>query len=96
LPGNGIYSIVVKVKSITTNGFTDTSRIGMARGNVVIPSTVTEQQDSLTQASGQTTEVTPGNNAAVPEFGPVASIVLAIAVLSVVVFAAKTRVIPRY
>ena len=35
----------------------------------------------------------PGN--AVPEFGPVASIVLAIAVLSVVVFAAKTRVIPR-
>ena len=32
---------------------------------------------------------------AVPEFGPVASIVLAIAVLSVVVFAAKTRVIPR-
>ena len=34
-------------------------------------------------------------NATVPEFGPVASIVLAIAVLSVVVFAAKTRVIPR-
>jgi predicted secreted protein with PEFG-CTERM motif len=31
----------------------------------------------------------------VPEFGPVASIVLAIAVLSIVVFAAKTRVIPR-
>jgi plastocyanin len=31
----------------------------------------------------------------VPEFGPVASIVLAIAVLSMVVFAAKTRVIPR-
>ena len=37
---------------------------------------------------------TPGN-ATVPEFGPVASIVLAIAVLSIVVFAAKTRVIPR-
>jgi predicted secreted protein with PEFG-CTERM motif len=36
---------------------------------------------------------TAGN--AVPEFGPVASIVLAIAILSVVVFAAKTRVIPR-
>jgi len=35
-------------------------------------------------------------NATVPEFGPVASIVLAIAVLSVVVFAAKTRVIPRF
>jgi len=31
----------------------------------------------------------------VPEFGPVASIVLAIAVMSMVVFAAKTKVIPR-
>ncbi|MFZ0183246.1 MAG: PEFG-CTERM sorting domain-containing protein, partial [Nitrosotalea sp.] len=36
------------------------------------------------------------SNATVPEFGPVASIILAIAVLSVVVFAAKTRVIPRF
>jgi predicted secreted protein with PEFG-CTERM motif len=35
------------------------------------------------------------DNATVPEFGPVASIVLAIAVLSIVVFAAKTRVIPK-
>ena len=62
---------------------------------------------SFSQA-GQTTAPAPGNqtgiplgppyttgNATVPEFGPVASIVLAIAVLSVVVFAAKTRVIPR-
>jgi predicted secreted protein with PEFG-CTERM motif len=38
----------------------------------------------------------PAGNATVPEFGPVASIILAIAVLSVVVFAAKTRVIPRF
>jgi len=37
----------------------------------------------------------PAGNATVPEFGPVASIVLAIAVMSIVVFAAKTRVIPR-
>jgi len=88
LPGNGIYSIIVKVKSITTNGFPDNSRIGMGRGNIVIPSTVTEQ-DSLTQSGGQ-------NNTVIPEFGPVASIVLAIAVMSMVVFAAKTRVIPRY
>ncbi|MGI0006486.1 MAG: cupredoxin domain-containing protein, partial [Nitrosotalea sp.] len=40
------------------------------------------------------TTTTPGN-AAVPEFGPVASIVLAIAVMSMVVFAAKTRGIPK-
>ena len=38
---------------------------------------------------------TAPSNATVPEFGPVASLVLAIAVLSIVVFAAKTRVIPR-
>jgi predicted secreted protein with PEFG-CTERM motif len=38
---------------------------------------------------------TAGNGTVIPEFGPVASIVLAIAILSVVVFAAKTRVIPR-
>ena len=41
-----------------------------------------------------TTTTTPGN-AAVPEFGPVASIVLAIAVMSMVVFVAKTRGIPK-
>ena len=89
LPGNGIYSIIVKVKSIVNNGFSDNSRIGMGRGNIVIPSTVTEQ-DSLTQSGGQP------NNTVIPEFGPVASIVLAIAVLSVVAFAVKTRIIPRY
>ncbi|MDE1838636.1 MAG: cupredoxin domain-containing protein [Thaumarchaeota archaeon] len=38
---------------------------------------------------------TTAGNAAVPEFGPVASIVLAIAVMSMVVFAAKTRGIPK-
>src|SRR5574337_499263 len=58
LPGNGIYSITVKVKSIVSNGFTDNSRVGMARGNIVIPSTVSEEQDSLTQSSGQLTNET--------------------------------------
>ena len=46
-------------------------------------------------SSTPATTAAPAGNATVPEFGPVASIVLAIAVLSVVVFAAKTRVIPR-
>jgi len=98
LSSNGIYSITVKVKSITTNGFPDNSRIGMARGNIVIPSTVSEKQDTLAKSGGQSTNVTPvnntaSNNATVPEFGPVASIVLAISVLSVVVFAIKTRIL---
>ncbi|MDE1814801.1 MAG: hypothetical protein KGI05_09110, partial [Thaumarchaeota archaeon] len=52
LPGNGIYSIIIHVKSIVTNGVPDMTRIGMARGNVVIPSTVTED-DSLTQSTNQ-------------------------------------------
>ncbi|MGC1426083.1 MAG: hypothetical protein WA833_05210 [Nitrosotalea sp.] len=120
LPSNGIYQITVKVKSITTNGFPDTSRIGTARGNIVIPSTASEQQDTLTQSSQSTnvtstnstttpmqtmsnmtsspdntttSNMTSSNNATVPEFGPVASIVLAIAVLSVVVFTVKTRIL---
>ena len=54
LPSNGIYSITIKVKSITSNGLPDTTRIGMGRGNIVIPSTVTED-DSMTQSSGQPT-----------------------------------------
>ncbi len=53
LPGNGIYNIVIHVKSIITNGVPDMTRIGMARGNVVIPSTVT-YDESLTQSSTQT------------------------------------------
>jgi len=38
----------------------------------------------------------PASNAAVPEFGPVALAVLAIAVISIVVISTKTRVIPRF
>jgi hypothetical protein len=52
----------------------------------------TAPMSNMTTAGNATTSA---GNATVPEFGPVASIVLAIAVLSMVVFAAKTRVIPR-
>jgi predicted secreted protein with PEFG-CTERM motif len=48
-----------------------------------------------TTTTPNATTTTP-NNATVPEFGPVASIVLAIAVMSMVVFAAKTRGIPKF
>ena len=47
------------------------------------------------QGPEQMMTAAPVGTTTVPEFGPVASIVLAIAVLSIVVFAAKTRVIPR-
>ena len=90
LPGNGIYGITVKVKSIFNNGFQDTSRVGMSRGSIVIPSTVTET-DSLTQTGGQPTDTT--NNNVIPEFGPVASIVLALAITSIIVFTTKNRIL---
>src|SRR5215831_4722833 len=48
---------------------------------------------SASATSGNQTGGT--TNSTVPEFGPVASIVLAIAITSIVVFAAKTRVIPK-
>jgi len=52
---------------------------------------------NMTATTPNMTATTPtSNNAAVPEFGPVASVVLAIAVISVVVIATKTRVIPRF
>jgi hypothetical protein len=52
---------------------------------------------NMTATTSNMTVTTPtSNNAAVPEFGPVASAVLAIAVISVVVIATKTRVIPRF
>src|SRR5207244_13337397 len=45
LPGNGIYSIQINIKSIVgPTRLADTSRIGLARENLVIPSTVSGDQ----------------------------------------------------
>ena len=65
--------------------------------NVVDVQTPTSMLQSMAMNGNQTTSgnMTVNGNQAVPEFGSVASIVLAIAVLSVIVFAAKTRIIPR-
>jgi predicted secreted protein with PEFG-CTERM motif len=81
LPSNGIYRIEINIKSIVNNGLPDTSRIGIGRGDLVIPSTVTSD-------TGIQNTV---NNTVVPEFGPVASLVLVIAIVSVVAVTAKTR-----
>ncbi len=53
LPGNGIYRIEANIKSISYNGLPDTSRIGIGRGDLVIPSTVTNQNTG-NQSSNQT------------------------------------------
>ena len=49
--------------------------------------------DVLSFSMGMPSET---SDAAVPEFGPIAPIVLAIAVISIVVFTAKNRVIPKF
>jgi hypothetical protein len=62
LPGNGIYNIQIKIKSIVgPMRLPDTSRIGLARGNLVIPSTVSADQGLIptqTGTSGQTGSTT--------------------------------------
>ena len=80
LPSNGVYRIEINIKSIVNNGLPDTSRIGVGRGDLVIPSTVTS--DTPEQSN---------NTAKVPEFGSIASLVLVIAIVSVVAVTAKTR-----
>lgn len=44
---NGIYNLEIDIKSITINGKTDTSRPGIARGYVVIPSTITSVSSEI-------------------------------------------------
>ncbi|MGI0062559.1 MAG: plastocyanin/azurin family copper-binding protein, partial [Nitrosotalea sp.] len=46
-------------------------------------------------ATSSPTATTPSGNQAVPEFGPVASLVLVIAIISVIAFTAKTRGLPK-
>jgi hypothetical protein len=43
---NGIYTLEIDIKSITINGKTDSSRLGIARGYVIIPSTITSSTTS--------------------------------------------------
>jgi len=59
-------------------------------GQVIVGGAATSTTNSTT-----TTNDTSTANSTVPEFGPVASIVLAIAVMSMIVFVAKTRAIPK-
>jgi hypothetical protein len=40
LPGNGVYKILVNITSVDSYGTPDTSRAGVARGDLVIPSIV--------------------------------------------------------
>jgi len=85
--------------TLTLNGVglptSDPSTWTGVKGEVLTFGQVKDIMNATEPMSNMTTP-TPTDNSAVPEFGPVASIVLAIAVLSVVVFAAKTRIIPKF
>ena len=60
------------------------------------PQGMTNMTSTTTNMTSTATNMTTtSTNATVPEFGSAASVVLVIAVLSIIVFAAKTRVIPR-
>ena len=82
---------------VTLNGVgpttADPSTWTGVKGEVLGFSQVTDVKTPTMPMSNMTM---PQQNATVPEFGSVASIVLAIAVLSVVVFAVKTRIIPKF
>ncbi len=53
LPGNGIYTLEANITSVVgPTGLPDTSRVGMARGNLVIPSTVTQDSGVIALAGG--------------------------------------------
>lgn len=55
LPGNGIYSLEMNITSVVgPTGLADTSRIGMARANLVIPSTVTSDTGVVALQGNQT------------------------------------------
>ena len=85
--------------TLTLNGIglptSDPSTWTGVKGEVFNFTHVTDVANATAPMSNMTTTA-PADNATVPEFGPVASIVLAIAVLSMVVFAAKTRIIPKF
>ena|SRR5579883_1121431 len=71
--------------------------VGAAGSTPSTTTTVPNATTTTTTPTPNATTTTPTpDNATVPEFGPVASIVLAIAVMSMVVFVAKTRGIPKF
>jgi predicted secreted protein with PEFG-CTERM motif len=66
-------------------------------GIVALTTILVVPQSAFAQYNYNPPSTTPSTSPApaIPEFGPVVSIVFAIAILGIVVFAAKTRVIPR-
>ncbi|MDE1872767.1 MAG: PEFG-CTERM sorting domain-containing protein, partial [Thaumarchaeota archaeon] len=60
-------------------------------GQVIVGASATSPPPTNTQSGNSTMS----GNQTVPEFGPVASLVLVIAIISVIAFTAKTRGLPK-
>lgn len=73
------------------SGIYDLTLLNQVLGEKGLP----QVSSDLNGQASSAIQPTADNNTAVPEFGPVAPIVFAIAVLGVVVFATKTIVIPK-
>ncbi|MGB9125158.1 MAG: PEFG-CTERM sorting domain-containing protein [Nitrosotalea sp.] len=92
LSSNSPVNIMVTLNGVGPTTADPSTWTGV-KGEVLGFSQVTDVKTPTMPISNMTM---PQQNATVPEFGSVASIVLAIAVLSVVVFAVKTRIIPKF
>ena len=83
--------------TLTLNGVglptSDPSTWTGVKGEVFTFSQIKDIGNATTMSNMTMTTSTSADNATVPEFGPVAGIVLAIAVLSVVAFTVKTRIL---
>ncbi|MDE1827135.1 MAG: cupredoxin domain-containing protein [Thaumarchaeota archaeon] len=64
-------------------------------GQVIVGASATSPPPTNTQSGNMTGNSTMSGNQTVPEFGPVASLVLVIAIISVIAFTAKTRGLPK-
>jgi hypothetical protein len=69
LSGNGIYNIQINIKSIVGPiGLPDTSRIGLARGNLVIPSTVSVEQGLVATQNGTSGQTGSTSQIKIPQW----------------------------
>ena len=69
--------------------------VGTASATSSTPASSTNSSGSSMPSGMNMTNSTSSGNQTVPEFGPVASLVLVIAIISVVIFTSKTRGLPK-
>lgn len=94
LSSNNPVNVMITLNGVGLPTADQSTWIGV-KGQVLDFLQVTDVQTPTTMLSNMTISnmTMPAGNSSVPEFGPVASIVLTIAVISTVVFTARTRIL---